>query len=105
METAKRMRIRTGFLLQEDDGQSGSNAKSIIVKESEPSDLDRWDSFVLKCGGASAYHLSAWRRVIESVFDHRTCYLHAENALGEIVENPGGDTNAFRICSADFLIK
>jgi FemAB-related protein (PEP-CTERM system-associated) len=41
-------------------------------------DEARWDEFAKRCADASFFHLSGWRRVIESVFGHKTYYLQAE---------------------------
>jgi serine/alanine adding enzyme len=43
-----------------------------------------WDSYVLQNPSAHGYHLSAWRRIIESSFGHPTYYLRSENGEGRI---------------------
>jgi FemAB-related protein (PEP-CTERM system-associated) len=43
-------------------------------------DADRWDAFVARCSGATFFHRSAWQRVIEEVFRHRTHFLYAQRA-------------------------
>ena len=48
------------------------------------SQRERWDEFVQRCPQATFFHLSAWKDILEQVFDHRTFYLYAERA-GEIV--------------------
>jgi FemAB-related protein (PEP-CTERM system-associated) len=40
----------------------------------------RWDAFVAQCPGATFFHRSGWREIIESVFRHRTHFLYAERA-------------------------
>ena len=43
-------------------------------------DAVRWDAFVAQCSGATFFHRSGWRRVIEEVFRHRTHFLYAQRA-------------------------
>ena len=38
----------------------------------------RWDQFVSDCEQGTFFHLSGWRRVIESVYSHPSHYLYAE---------------------------
>lgn len=38
----------------------------------------RWDEYVHAHPGSTFFHLSGWKRVIESSFNHPTCYLYAE---------------------------
>jgi FemAB-related protein (PEP-CTERM system-associated) len=54
------------------------------VRTLTPADAARWDAFVRGCPHATFFHLSAWQRIVEEVFRHRTFYLYAERA-GEIV--------------------
>ena len=56
----------------------------IVVNLLKGEDAPRWDDFVRRCPQATFFHLSAWRDLMEEVFDHRTFYLYAERA-GEIV--------------------
>ncbi len=56
----------------------------IVVKLLKGEDAPRWDDFVRRCPQATFFHLSAWRDLMEEVFDHRTFYLYAERA-GDIV--------------------
>ena len=51
---------------------------SIEVRELGAADFARWDEFVRGCEGASFFHLSGWKTVIERAFGHRTCFLYAE---------------------------
>jgi FemAB-related protein (PEP-CTERM system-associated) len=46
-----------------------------MVSACGPGDEPRWDAYVTAHCGASRYHLSAWRRVIETTFGHQTHYL------------------------------
>ncbi|MCL6583814.1 MAG: FemAB family PEP-CTERM system-associated protein [bacterium] len=59
-------------------------AKSIRVSSLEELDQDRWDAYVLASPLSSIYHLSAWRRVLETSLGHPTYYLYAEQG-GELV--------------------
>jgi serine/alanine adding enzyme len=55
------------------------------MKVDEASSTDAtWDQYVIGHPQASGYHLMAWRRVIEGVFGHRTFYLTAKDAQGQI---------------------
>ncbi|WP_297359024.1 FemAB family XrtA/PEP-CTERM system-associated protein [Thauera sp.] len=56
----------------------------LVVNLLKAEDALRWDAFVQRCPQATFFHLSAWRDIMEEVFDHRTFYLYAERA-GEIV--------------------
>lgn len=56
----------------------------IVVNLLKGEDAPRWDDFVRRCPQATFFHLSAWRDIVEEVFDHRTFYLYAERA-GDIV--------------------
>ena len=56
----------------------------IVVNLLKGEDAPRWDDFVRRCPQATFFHLSAWRDLMEEVFDHRTFYLYAERA-GDIV--------------------
>ena len=38
---------------------------------------DEWDSYVKTNEQATLYHLTAWKRIIECTFGHRTDYLVA----------------------------
>ena len=57
---------------------------TIQVRELTEADEPRWDAFVLACPDATFFHLCGWRRIMQSVFRHRTLYLLAERA-GSIV--------------------
>jgi FemAB-related protein (PEP-CTERM system-associated) len=56
------------------------SALAVTVRPFQSVDARRWDSFVLTCGTATFFHLSAWKRVIERAFGHQTHYLVAERA-------------------------
>jgi len=47
-------------------------------------DRDAWDRYVRENAGASCYHLTGWKDVIEESFGHRTCYLLSLGGDGEI---------------------
>lgn len=53
---------------------------SIAVRGFQSGDEGRWDRFILAHPGATFFHLSGWKRVIERSFRHRTHYLIAERA-------------------------
>jgi FemAB-related protein (PEP-CTERM system-associated) len=55
------------------DGSAGA----VGVRPFQEGDGPRWDSFVLSCPAGTVFHLSAWKRVIERAFGHRTHYLLA----------------------------
>ena len=51
---------------------------AITTRTLEPGDESRWDAFVEALPEGTFFHLSGWRRVIETAFRHRTYYLMAE---------------------------
>jgi FemAB-related protein (PEP-CTERM system-associated) len=51
---------------------------SVTVRPFEDADGPPWDSFVRNSPAGTFFHLSAWKRVIERAFGHRTHYLIAE---------------------------
>jgi len=56
-----------------------AEARSLVsVRTLEAGEEARWDSFVERAPSATFFHLSGWRRVIETAFGHRTYYLIAE---------------------------
>ena len=54
-----------------------------MIKFLEPVDHQRWDQFVEASDTATFFHLSAWQRVIQQAFSHKTYYVYAEQE-GEI---------------------
>src|SRR3974377_933201 len=52
----------------------------LIVSLLSPGGEYAWDEFVQGCGDATFFHLSAWKRVIEEAFGHKTYYLQAQRA-------------------------
>lgn len=52
----------------------------VTVRPFRPDDAGRWDDFIRSCADGTFFHLSAWRRVIERAFGHRTHYLLTERA-------------------------
>jgi FemAB-related protein (PEP-CTERM system-associated) len=57
---------------------------SMVVKEMQPSDVARWDAFVMQCPQATFFHRAGWQQVLERGVGHRTHFLYAESA-GQIV--------------------
>jgi len=55
-----------------------STSQPITVRTLEPGDEPRWDAFVEATPNATFFHLSGWRKVIETAFKHRTYYMIAE---------------------------
>jgi serine/alanine adding enzyme len=54
-----------------------------IEAQSDPS--SDWDDFVIAQDDASVYHLSGWFHAIKDVLGHKTYFLEARNAAGELV--------------------
>ncbi|MGH6877227.1 MAG: FemAB family XrtA/PEP-CTERM system-associated protein [Rhizomicrobium sp.] len=54
--------------------------EKLVVSLLEPGEESAWDGFVRGCPAATFFHLSGWRRVIETAFGHRTFYLVARRA-------------------------
>jgi FemAB-related protein (PEP-CTERM system-associated) len=70
---------------QDSDPSAGLGLRTdLSVKELSIADAPRWDAFVDRCSEATFFHRTQWRKIIESVFRHRTHYLYAERA-GDIV--------------------
>lgn len=66
-------------------------------------EVDRWDDFVRSVSGASIYHLSEWKSIIETCFGHKTHYIFAQDKKSNIV----GVLPLVRLKSAlfgDFLV-
>lgn len=51
----------------------------MIVSFLESGDCGAWDAFVLRSPSGTFFHLSAWKRVIEEAFGHKTLYLLARS--------------------------
>jgi serine/alanine adding enzyme len=51
--------------------------KTIGVRFLKDGEEHAWDAYVFRCSESSHCHLSGWRRVIERVYGHRSCYLWA----------------------------
>ncbi len=51
-----------------------------VLQTGLDNDVESWDRFVLGHPMASAYHLTAWRQVIEASFGHRSYYLMARDS-------------------------
>lgn len=54
------------------------------IKALKDEDSWRWDEFVYRNPSATLFHTTAWRRIIESVFNYRSFYYYAEQE-GKIV--------------------
>jgi FemAB-related protein (PEP-CTERM system-associated) len=52
--------------------------RPVRVRVAEDADETRWESFVEVCPEATFFHRFGWKRVLERVLRHRTCYLLAE---------------------------
>jgi FemAB-related protein (PEP-CTERM system-associated) len=50
------------------------------IRHLEPAHDGAWDAYVENQPGATFFHRTEWRSVIESVFGHRTHFLYAERA-------------------------
>jgi serine/alanine adding enzyme len=57
---------------------------AVAIVSSAAGDDERWDAYVATRPDAHRYHISAWRRIIESSFGHRGYYLRAEDSNGSI---------------------
>ncbi|MEJ2345803.1 MAG: FemAB family PEP-CTERM system-associated protein [Gammaproteobacteria bacterium] len=55
-----------------------SPATVVNVRPFSEDDAPKWDAFVAECPGATFFHRTGWKRVIEEVFGHATHYLVAE---------------------------
>jgi serine/alanine adding enzyme len=55
-----------------------------MVRLCNPADDERWDAYVSTNSHAHAYHHSAWRRILEKSFGHRTYYLMSEDVTGRV---------------------
>jgi FemAB-related protein (PEP-CTERM system-associated) len=64
-------------------GPSASSS-SLMVRQFQKEDTERWDSFVFKHPGGTFFHQTAWKRVIEKTFDHKGTYAFVERD-GQIV--------------------
>jgi FemAB-related protein (PEP-CTERM system-associated) len=47
-------------------------------------DEQKWDDFVRKCNGASFYHLTGWKHVVEDTYGHQAYYFFTKSETGEI---------------------
>lgn len=61
-----------------------TNSTPTIVELAE-SDYGRWDAYVAQEKRCSVYHLSAFKKVVESTFGHRCIYLMAVDTENQIV--------------------
>ena len=56
----------------------------MTIRTYTEADRGAWDRYVRESAGASCYHLTGWKDVIEESFGHRTCYLLSLGGDGEI---------------------
>jgi FemAB-related protein (PEP-CTERM system-associated) len=59
-------------------GVDASLQQELVVRTFASGDERRWDAFVEHCPGATFFHRSGWRHILENVFRHRCHYLLAE---------------------------
>ena len=55
----------------------GNTSKNIQIKLLQKGKETLWDQYVANAPATSLYHLSGWKRVIETTFRHKTFYLYA----------------------------
>jgi FemAB-related protein (PEP-CTERM system-associated) len=58
---------------------------ALRVRDLDAGAWPRWEAFVSACPDATFFHRAGWKRVIEETLGHRTYFLYAEDAAGEIV--------------------
>jgi FemAB-related protein (PEP-CTERM system-associated) len=54
-----------------------SDALTLCILDDSPKSCQQWDAFVDQTATGTFYHLSGWKRVIESVYGHRCHYMFA----------------------------
>ena len=59
--------------------QAGESSE-LTVKRLATGEEQRWDEFVHATAGATFYHLSGWKRIIESQLHHPAYYLYCERS-------------------------
>ena len=67
----------------------------IAVRLAADGDATRWDEFVDRCPEATFFHRAGWKRVIETVFGHRTFYLVAERGTSIVGVLPLAEVRSF----------
>lgn len=67
-----------------DIGDGVDGPRNSVVRLSQAAEDSCWDLYVNSSRHAHAYHLSAWRRIVETSFGHRTFYLKAEVQQGKL---------------------
>lgn len=55
-----------------------------MIRPCTAADAARWDAYVNAHPDARSYHLTAWRRIIEESFGHRSYSLLSEDAQGRV---------------------
>src|SRR5207249_6758168 len=69
---------RRGNVASSADRSMAEASPLITVRAMASDDNAIWDAFVEAAPGGTFFHLSGWKRVIETAFRHRTYYLMAE---------------------------
>src|SRR5207249_4206696 len=69
---------RRGNVASSADRSMAEASPLITVRALASDDNAIWDAFVEATPGGTFFHLSGWKRVIETAFRHRTYYLMAE---------------------------
>lgn len=60
------------------DNSPSSIDVKYLVKQLEPGDEIRWDSFVRESADGTFYHLAGWKTIVESQLHHPAYYLYSE---------------------------
>jgi len=50
-----------------------------MIKTLDDANAQRWDDFVQNSADGTFFHLSGWKKVIDSAFGHKTYFLYTEN--------------------------
>ncbi len=66
----------------------------LTVRSLSHGDENAWDAFVREHPGANLYHLSAWKKVLESAYGHRTYFLIAWEKRDPASHSSGTDPGA-----------
>ncbi len=57
---------------------------NITIHQLDAENTQRWDDYIDQSSDASIYHLSAWKNLIETTFNHQCYYFYALNENNEI---------------------
>lgn len=77
-------RAALSFTKMSRSSNAGNNSLPVEVALADQADWRDWDAFVEQHPGASVYHLSGWRSVIQNSFGHDCPYLVATRS-GQVV--------------------